>query len=258
MSLRWNKYVAVIGTEVVIRQSGNPIAQAQKPGLSSFGNSVECCATLDALIATLPRSKLAMLDVIEVALGYPYVNHMILPWQDEIISPADRLAYAESMLEQHYGIVRSDWYCEISQEKFGCPAIASAIRRDIVDDIITVCKKHKLRLQRVQTLLSDTINRHTGVLHTDAVFVVRQLEGYEFAFRQHGIWCKAFTLPGSGEGPAHHVMSASIMANFFPVNVYLSDYSVVSTLPPVLATHPMTRSSQPELVVAQESTHASL
>ena len=257
MSLRWNKYLAVIGTEVVIRQSGNPIAQAHKLGLSSFGNSVDY-GTLDALIATLPRSKLPMLDVIEVALGYPYVNHMILPWRDEIISPADRLAYAESMLEQHYGIVRSDWYCEISQEKFGCAAIASAIRRDVVDAIIVVCKKHKFRLQRVQTLLSHTINRHEGVLHTDALFVVRQLSGYEFAFRQNDLWCNAFTLPGSGEDSAHCVMSASIMANFFPVNVYLNDYAVGSELPSALSTREITYSPQPELVVAQESTHASL
>ena len=258
MSLRWNKYIAVIGAEVAIRLSDNPIAQTHKLALSSSSNSEECCATFDTLIATLPRSKLPMLDVIEIALGYPYVNHMILPWQDEIISPADRLAYAESMLEQHYGIIRSDWYCEISQEKFGCPAIASAIRRDIVDEIIVVCKKQKIRLQRIQTLLSDTINRHPGVLHTDAVFVVRQSESYEFAFRQDGIWRNAFTLPGVGQEPALCILSASILANFFPENVYSSDYTVTSELPVIVPTRAVTHSSQIEVIVSQESTHASI
>lgn len=258
MSLRWIKYIAVIGTEVAIRPSGIPIAQAQNFGLGPSGNAIECCATFDALIATLPRSKLPLLDVIEVALGYPYVNHMILPWQDEIISPADRLAYAESMLEQHYGIIRADWYCEISQEKFGCPAIASAIRRDIVDEIIAICKKQKLRLQRVQTLLSDTISHHPGLVQTDAVFVVRQSNSYEFAFRQAGIWCNAFTLPGAGQEPAQGVMSASIMANFFPVNVYLSDYSAASEMPTVVPKRAVAHSSQIELVASQENTHAPL
>ena len=255
MSLRWNKYIAVIGTEITITLSGKPLAQAQKHGAAPARNAVARSVYFDALIAALPRSQLSILDGIEVAVGYPYVNHMILPWQDEIIAPADRLAYAESMLQQHYGLVRADWYCEISQEKFGCPAIASAIRRDIVDEILLACNTQKLRVQRVQTLLSDTIDRHPGVLHADAVFIVQQAEGYEFGFRRDGRWCNAFALPGQGQNAADCLMSASIMANIFPTNVYLSDLSDAAVFSPANNTRSDTQLSGVEVVTAQERTH---
>ncbi|MGS0741043.1 hypothetical protein ACVBEF_04270 [Glaciimonas sp. GG7] len=224
MSLRWIKYSAVIGTEIAIRLSGSKLAQAQKVDFpSAWGDAVERTAIIEAVINALPRSALTRLDTLEVAIGYPYANNMILPWQDDILVPADRLAYAESMLEQQYGIALSEWYCEISQERFGCPAIASAIRRDIVDEIVAASKQQKLRLKSVRALLTDTIASHPGALPADAVFVVRQSAGYEFAFRQDGMWRNAFALPGAGQTTEQCLMSASMMANHFPVNIYLND-----------------------------------
>ncbi|QRX82577.1 hypothetical protein [Glaciimonas sp. PAMC28666] len=258
MSLRWNKYRAVIGTEVTITSSRQPKALTRKLVLSPAQSVVERSAHFDTLIAALPRSQLSILDGIELAIGYPYVNHMILPWQDEIIAPADRLAYAESMLQQHYGLVRSDWYCEISQEKFGRPAIASAIRRDIVDEILLACNNQKLRVQRVQTLLSDTIDRHPDVLHADAVFVVQQADGYEFGFRQDGRWRYAFALPGNGQSAEDSLKSASIMANIFPTNIYLSDLSGADLFSPATITGSDTQLSGLEAPKVQEKTHVHL
>lgn len=228
MSLRWIKYSAVIGAEITLRRSTSPLTEAKNTALKvTETGEVDRAASIDALIGEMPRSALPMLDAIEVAVGYPYANHMILPWQDEILAPADRLAYAESMLEQQYGIVRSDWYCEIFQERFGCPAIASAIRRDVVDEIVNASKKQKLRLRRVHSLLADTISRQSGALDVDAVFVSHQLGGYEFAFRRDGVWCNAFALRGTGQTAEQCLMSASMMANHFPTNIHFSDYAIL-------------------------------
>ncbi|PUA18838.1 hypothetical protein C7W93_02680 [Glaciimonas sp. PCH181] len=225
--MRWIKYSAVIGAEITLRTSGSPLDEAKNSALQvTEAGEIDRASSIDALIAGLPRSALPMLDAIEVAVGYPYANHMILPWQDEILIPADRLAYAESMLEQQYGIVRSDWYCEIFQERFACPAIASAIRRDVVDEIVSACKKQKLRLRRVHSLLADTINRQSGAPDADAVFVSHQSGGYEFAFRRDGIWCNAFALRGIGQTAEQCLISASMMANHFPTNIHFSEYAI--------------------------------
>ncbi|KAF3998300.1 hypothetical protein [Glaciimonas immobilis] len=203
------------------------MAQAQPfPMLSTAGSAADRVATLDAILAQLPRGSLSLFDAIAVSVGYPYVHHMILPWQDEVIVPADRIAYAESMLEQQYGIARADWYCEIAQERFGCAAIASAIRRDIVDEIVSACKKNAIRLLGLSTVLTESIKAYSGSSHPDAVYVVRHSDGYEFAFRRDRLWVNAFALPGTGQTPEQAVMAASMMANYFPTDIHVIDYVV--------------------------------
>lgn len=229
MSLRWNKYVVFAGHRVSAILQVRSMGQVQSMNLSDVADTR--FATLETVIGSITRSKLPRLDTIQVVLGYPYTRYMILPWQDTILAPVDRHAYAEVMLGREYGMTVSDWYCKVSQERFGQAAIASAMRRDIVDELVAICQKNTLRLQSVRPVLIDTIDRYSGVLHDDAVFVVDQSDAYEFAFRRHGVWHHAFSLRGAGRTRDQCLMSASVMANHFPSHVHVRDFVLATAAP---------------------------
>jgi hypothetical protein len=156
-----------------------------------------------------------------VALAYPYARHAVLPWQDAVLAPAARNAYAEAMLAEEYGWAAADWHCTLAQESFGEPGIASALRRDIVDEIAAAAKKHRLHVRHIRPLLIDAIARHRGALPGDAVFMTRQPDACEFAFREGAQWRHAFTLRNDGKSPAQCLMAAALLAQHFPQAVYI-------------------------------------
>ena len=151
MSLRWNKYIAVIGSEITLHTRNTYHQQ------NNQGAQIENISALADRLDKIARSRLPLLDTLTVLVGYPYVNYLVLPWQDEILTPMDRLDYAESMLEHEYGIARTASYCEIVQPRFASTAIATAVQRDVVDEVFAICKKRKLRLAGIRSLLAETI-----------------------------------------------------------------------------------------------------
>lgn len=224
MSLLGNKYVLVIGSEITLR---NAITIRPKNKPAAALDQVEQLTNLSDLAAALgwiARSKASLLDTLTVLVGHPYVNYLVLQWQDEILTPLDRLIYAESMLEQQYGIARTARYCEIVQPRFGRAAIAASVQRDIVDEITAICQSKKLRLSGMRTLLEETIRSDSGKRSDDAVFVAQQKDADAFAFRSDGQWQQAFTLQGIAQNAEQRLLTAQVMALHFPANKYVTQF----------------------------------
>lgn len=203
MSLRPNRYRAVIGSD-------------------------DDLAAFDQALDGLARSRLSRLDTLDVAIGFPYAWHMVLPWQDAILSPAERDAYAQAMLAAQYGFAQdwqSDWTCLLTQESFGATCIASAIRRDVADVIAATAKRRGLRLRHLRPLLADVIASHPGRLPDDAVFMAAGEHACEFAFRRDAQWRQAFHLPrqacshGALQTDADCLLAAALLARHFPAHV---------------------------------------
>lgn len=196
MSLRPNRYLLTVGAD----------------------------AALDSVLAAMPRSRMPRLDSVQPLLAFPHVRHLALPWQDAILTPTERAAYAQAMLAEEYGFGpdwRNDWDCLLTQESFGAACIASAVCRKTTAGIAAAAERHGLRLRPPRTLLAETIAGHRGKLPDDAVFMTAARLGCGFAFRRDGQWRQAFGLPrAEGQSDADCLRAAALMARHFPAHVF--------------------------------------
>jgi hypothetical protein len=231
----------MLGVDLIVGLRNGAIEGAQALALPRADDEARIAA-LDLVLAGLPRSRMPMLDTIEVSVGYPYAHYLVLPWLDEIIAPADRHAYALAMFAQQYGLAAEDWQCDIAQQSFGRAAIAALIRRDVVAELTAACKKSRLRLQRIRASLIDRIARQAAALPDDAAFVTCQTDACEFAFRRDGQWHAAFTLRRGANTLERSLMAASMLAKQVPARVYATDFAALAEV---------------DTAVAQEADHAS-
>lgn len=190
----------------------------------AVGANLASDQALDSELAGMARSRMPRLDSVQPLLAFPHARHLALPWQDAILTPAERAAYARAMLAEEYGFAQgweNDWDCLLTQESFGAACIASAVCRKTMAGIAAAAERHGLRLRAPRTLLADTIGAHRGSLPDDAVFMTAAPQGCEFAFRHDGQWRHAFSLPrAEGQSDADCLRSAALMARHFPIHVF--------------------------------------
>lgn len=232
MSLRPNRYRLAIGARIELTLPGltpqpRPIRSMPFPR-----DPGECLTAFDKMLEGLARSKLARLDSLEAVLGFPHARHLVLPWQDAIVAPADRRMYAQAMAAEEHGVLperQNDWHCLLTQESFGQACIASAVCGKLVEAIALSAKNHGLRLRPLRTLLEETVARHPGPLPRDAVFMAAGLQACEFAFRRNGQWQQAFGLRRGQNGlqtDAECLRSAALLARHFPPSVHAGGHDL--------------------------------
>jgi hypothetical protein len=219
VSLRPNRYRVAIGARIVttFKSTARPSHSIALPSTAA-GRT----AAIDDALAGLPRSALPLLDSIDVALGFPHVHHVVLPWQDAILTSAERHVYAQAVLAEEYGFSpgwEANWHCTLAQEAFGSASIASVMRRDVIEDVTAAARRRRLRFRIVRPLLIDIIES-AGRLPDDAVFVACGTQACEFAFRRDAQWHRAFSLPRGSQTEAECLLSAALLAQQFPAQIY--------------------------------------
>lgn len=76
--------------------------------------------------------------------------------------------------------------------------------------------------------ISRRINRHTSSKYNDdVVFIARQKNADDFAFRRDGQWRHTFTLQNTTQSAEQRLMSAYVMANHFPENKYVTEFDII-------------------------------
>lgn len=220
MSLLWRKHAVVIGNQVSLHCRGKgahylqeAIACADHDGLHALGAFMQSVS-----IARSPR-----VHVTDVVLAYPHVHHLLLPWHDGILSPADRQAYARSTLEKQFEVSAGDWICDFAWQGFGSTAIVCAIPRKHFDLVAAACSAHRLRMPRIGSLLVDAISVQPLCRESSALYMVRHAAYCEFALRRAGQWQGLLVLPGSGLTIGQLVLAACASTGDFPDVVRLVD-----------------------------------
>lgn len=223
MSLRPNRYRVAIGARIVTTFKSTA---RQLHSIALPSTAAGRAAAIDDALDGLARSALPLLDSIDVALGFPHVHHVVLPWQDAVLTSAERHAYAQAVLADEYGFGpgwEADWHCTLAQEAFGSASIASFMRRDVIEDMTAAARRRRLRLRIVRPLLIETIDAIADVrgrLPNDAVFVACGTQACEFAFRRDGQWHRAFSLSRGSQTEAECLLSAALLAQQFPAQIY--------------------------------------
>jgi hypothetical protein len=117
--------------------------------------------------ATRPGTKLS------VVLSNHFVRLLLLPWRDDLVSSAERLALASRALEARYGDDADGWSIRLGACRYGEAALVCAIDEALLAALKGVCADRGLRLASVQPLLCVAYDAHASRLPADAgLFVV--------------------------------------------------------------------------------------
>jgi len=120
-------------------------------------------AGVDALGGMLSRSRQSGARV-EVVISSHFVRYVLVPWSENLVRDADRLAFARLAFREVYGALVDGWEVCLDDQPAGQPAFASAIDRELLAAIQNAVVHAGASLEAVVPALADCINRHRRVL----------------------------------------------------------------------------------------------
>lgn len=228
MSFLSHKYTIVVGRQISIHRRGSTGLYLETAMMSCDNAGQQ---TFDSVIQDVTGDRSWRGEISNIAFAYPYVHHLLLPWNPDILSPSERRAYAQSALEKQYELSADDWICDIAWQRFGSPAIVCAIQRKMVDDVVASCVQLRLKAPRIGSFLVDAISARLRRQEKNALFVVRQHDCCEFAFRREGHWSALLAMPAAGRTIEQLVLAACVSAGDVPEVVQICDLMAQGGMP---------------------------
>lgn len=163
-------HLVVIDDQGVSWTTGNDLRQpATRWHSVETGDPLAACATL---LDEVPRSALPYLDRATLVLGYPHVQYLMLPWQENLYSPADWKGFAAALFSQQSSLDPEQWHIEIDPTPFNTRRLAVALSNTLRDDLRDLFKAKRFQLQRCTPLLTFALQRYWQDVPQDAVFAV--------------------------------------------------------------------------------------
>lgn len=176
MSPSWrDRYVGVLapeGVALVRRRRGWRTAYDLK--LDSPCAAPTPAAAVQAFAALLEAPEVGPGDLVLV-LSNHFVRYLLVPWRDEVGTPAELEAYARICCEQVYGGDCTGRVLRISPERAGCPRLAALVEGDFLALLEKALAASRLRLAAVAPYLAAAYNRLGRELPPrDFLFVVAE------------------------------------------------------------------------------------
>jgi len=206
VSLLWpERLVAVLDPRgvILVRRRG-------WRGAAHTVGAVECAAeaappwsaAADALAALLSAARGARGEL-TVVLSSQFVRYRLVPWSDAIGSPEELEAYARICFEEVYGAASGSWALRLSPEVAGCPRLAAAIERGLLERLQGIASAAGLRLVSVQPYLMAAFNRLGGKLRGgDFVFVLAEPARSTLLVARAGRWVGVSSSAGADSDDA--------------------------------------------------------
>jgi hypothetical protein len=179
--------------------------------------------TLDHLLAEHTKAGAELSVVISGHFG----RFCLVPWSDQISSPAELLGFATLCFEDLYGAPTQPWSLVLSPEPAGFDRIASALPQDLLERLRSLASARTLRLRSVQPYLMTAFNHFDKSFEAgDFLFVVAEPVRSVLLLAREGRWASVRSV-GSGDSDA--ALSALIgrerqlqaSTSERPLNVYL-------------------------------------
>ena len=127
---------------------------------------------IDVLAEVLQQERLPAGSIVNVVLSNHFVRYTLVPWNDLLTDAHERLAYAGRSFHAIYGDLVAGWDVRLSNDRYGTPAIASAMDKSLLDALARTTTAHGLRLGSVQPYFMTAFNRFRQQLVGRGAFVV--------------------------------------------------------------------------------------
>lgn len=135
----------------------------------------EPLAACAALMDRVPRAVVRYLDRITLVLGFPHVQYLMLPWQENLYSRADWHGFAGAIFNQQSGLDPDQWQIEIDHAPFGAVRLAAAISKNLLEELRALFKARQFIVHSCHPLLTFALQRYWQELSEDCLFAVPQV-----------------------------------------------------------------------------------
>ena len=195
--------------------------------------------TLDRLLGeyTRPGAELSL-----VISGH-FSRFCLVPWSEQISSPAELLGFAQLCFEDLYGVPTQPWNMVLSPEPAGYDRVATALPQDLLTHLRTLVAGRGLRLRSVQPYLMAAFNHFDKSFDAgDFLFVVAEPVRSVLLLAREGRWAAVRSVGSSDSDVAltaligrENQLQASTSER--PLNVYLHAPARIDSPPEVPGVH---------------------
>jgi hypothetical protein len=140
-------------------------------------------ASVDALDSVLLEA--AVSAAVHVIVSDHFLRYTLVPWNENLVDDAERLAFARLALQETFGSLAGDWSVALDQQPAGQGSFVCAMDRELLQALRDAVGRRRLRLRSVRAALADRINRHRRDLK-ERVFCLASLEPGRLTLAFHG------------------------------------------------------------------------
>ncbi len=234
-----DRFIAVLGASGVglAQRKGSETLWLGSVGFIDEGFHAWSVAleTLDHLLAehTRPGAELS------VVISGHFGRFCLVPWSDQISSPAELLGFATLCFEDLYGVPTQPWNVVLSPEPAGYDRIATALPQELLERLRNLASARKVRLGSVQPYLMAAFNHFDKSFDAgDFLFVVAEPVRSVLLVAREGRWASVRSV---GTGDSDAALSALIgresqlqaSTSERPLNLYLHAPARVDVQPDV-------------------------
>ncbi len=115
-------------------------------------------AALRILKEELAKADWQKADV-EVILSNHFGRYVLVPWSELLGGKEEHDAYVRYHFTKTYGDIASNWILRVSEDKMNAAAVASAVDRELLDELRAIFKESKAHLCSIQPFLMSSFNQ---------------------------------------------------------------------------------------------------
>jgi hypothetical protein len=174
--------------------------------------SVKDSKVLPCAAASVAQNWRGAIEVLREALTHPnvatgdatvvlsnhFVRYMLLPFQPNLVTQEEELAFARARFAQVFGEVSQEWSLKISRSGPGVAGVASAVSRALLESLSTVMAGSPLRLKSVQPALMAVCNGRSRLPRGEAWIVFAETGSLLLGAMRSGEWVSVRSRPVNG------------------------------------------------------------
>jgi hypothetical protein len=157
------------------------LACAQAKDIAGWQPAVE------ALREALAHPNVESAEV-TVVLSNHFVRYLLLPWNPDLVTGQEELAFARARFQHVFGDAAQKWVLKLAHCRPGCATVASAIERPLLESLAAVIAGSPLRLRSVQPGFMTACNARPRMPAGDAWIVMMEPGRLLLGSLRQGAW----------------------------------------------------------------------
>jgi hypothetical protein len=143
-----------------------------------------------------------------VILSNHFVRYLLLPWNPDLATVQEELAFARARFVQAFGEAAQAWVLKLSAGHPGAPSVACALDRALVETLAALLAGSPLRLRSLQPFLMAVCNGRSTLPTGDAWIAIAESGRLLLGALRAGEWASLRGRPLNG----HAVALAEVIA----------------------------------------------
>lgn len=153
---------------------------------------------VEALGDALTHPNIAAADA-TVVLSSHFVRYLLLPWNADLVTTQEELAFARARFVQAFGDAAQSWVLKLSPARPGAPGVACALDRLLLETLTALIAGSPLHLRSVQPSLMAVCNERRKMLAGDAWIAIAESGRMLLGALRAGEWVSVRGRPLHGD-----------------------------------------------------------